>query len=130
MIENNAGETLLLLDSRTFYDDWEPWDFPGGRMNDGESFLQTLTRELQEEIGIENFNNAVHFKTILSTHEITLKDGRKLGLVLVIYKVKIDDKTKIVLSDEHNDHRWADKLELKKLLEQGHKYPRDFINGL
>jgi len=130
MIENDQGEILVLLDSRHSSKDWEAWDFPGGRMNEGEDFLQTLTRELEEETGITESHGPELIKTILSTYEITLKDNSKMGLILVVYKVQIASEAKIVLSDEHNEYRWVNKQELKRLFEQAHKYPKEFTDTL
>lgn len=130
MIENDKGQMLILLDSRQVNKDWEAWDFPGGRMNEGEDFLQTLARELEEETGITKFHDPEFVTAILSTHEITLKDKSKVGLVLVMYKVKVDKDIKIALSDEHHEYRWVDASELKRLFEQAHKYPKEFIDSL
>lgn len=130
MIENDKGEVLILLDSRQPNKDWEAWDFPGGRMNEGEDFLQTLARELEEETGITEFHDPKFITTILSTHEITLKNKSKVGLVLVVYKIKVNEDTKITLSDEHHEYRWVSAAELKRLFEQAHKYPKEFTDSL
>lgn len=130
MIENERGEALLLLDSRQLNKEWKAWDFPGGRMDESEDFLQTLTRELEEETGIAKFHNPELLTTILSTHEIPLKDGSKVGLILVIYKVKIDKGTEIKLSEEHHEYRWVSRKELKDLLEHANKYPKEFTDTL
>lgn len=130
MIENDKGEVLLLLDSRQINKDWKAWDFPGGRMNDNEDFLKTLARELHEETGITEFHDPEFVTAILSTHEITLKDKSKVGLILIMYKVSVAQGTQVVLSEEHHEYRWVSKQELKELLEQARKYPKEFTDKL
>lgn len=130
MIVNAKGEILVLLDSRSFNKDWEAWDLPGGRMNEGEDFLKTLSRELEEETGVTKFHNPEFVTLVLSTHEIKLKDGEKLGLILVVYKVEIDDDIEIKLSEEHHKYRWVSRTELKELFEKAHKYPKEFTDAL
>lgn len=130
LIQNQKGEVLLLLDSRQINKDWQAWDFPGGRMNHDEDFLQTLKRELYEETGITKFSNPEFVKVALSTHEITLENRIKVGLILLLYRVTIDENTQITLSDEHLEYRWVDRMELRKLLNNAHKYPKKFVEDL
>jgi len=60
---------------------------------------------------------------ILDSHE-----KYKLGLVLMVYKVKIPAYSRITLSDEHTDYEWVDKKEAAKRL--AHKYPTEFTELL
>jgi len=44
----------VLIGQRTVKDDYyQKWEFPGGKLEQGESPCQALTREFAEEIGIE-----------------------------------------------------------------------------
>lgn len=71
-----------------FSDGGIQWDVPGGRMDPGETFLQTLKRELGEEIGIEGYLTAEHFATVLSNKQIKTVTG-PVALVLIVYKATL-----------------------------------------
>lgn len=51
-----------------------------------------------------------------------------LGLVLMVYKVKLPKDSKIKLSEEHTDYGWVDKKEAAKRL--AYKYPPEFTTLL
>ena len=52
VLSNQAGEVLLTQRSRHVHKGGY-WEFPGGKVDNGESELHALHRELREEIGIE-----------------------------------------------------------------------------
>jgi 8-oxo-dGTP diphosphatase len=49
LLFNKEGHILLLKHKAG------KWLLPGGRLNDGENWLDGLKRELQEEVGIKSF---------------------------------------------------------------------------
>ena len=53
---NNNGKILILKESSKYLDSSHvgKFDVPGGRLKPGESFYDTLIRELKEETGLEN----------------------------------------------------------------------------
>jgi colanic acid biosynthesis protein WcaH len=75
------------------------WWFPGGRMLKGESFKETLVREIREETGLEinsfQFIN-VYSRIFPERHDIT-----------IAYLCKC--KGKIKLNNEHSEYRLVSK---------------------
>lgn len=127
LIENSQGKLLLLQASaRNHVKNTENyWDIPGGRIEEGQSVLETLQREIQEETGITKIKNPKFFTAVISNHEIPF-DNKFAGLVLMIYKVKISENSKINLSPEHITYEWVDKKEAAKRL----RYPEEFTAKL
>ena len=78
------------------------WEFPGGKIEEGETPETCLARELKEELGIK-----VTVGNIFS--ENTHDYGSKL-VKLIAYRVTIDGG-EIQLTD-HDEFRWLDPSEL------------------
>jgi 8-oxo-dGTP diphosphatase len=129
LIENEENKILLLkADVTTHRKNTETyWDIPGGRIEEGQGIEEALRREVQEETGIDKIVESEFFTAVISNHEIPL-DDKTLGLVLMVYKVKIPAGSKIYLSHEHIEYDWADNKEAAKRL--SHKYPPEFTNRL
>ncbi|MFC3750240.1 (deoxy)nucleoside triphosphate pyrophosphohydrolase [Paenibacillus sp. GCM10012306] len=79
------------------------WEFPGGKLEAGESVQDCLIRELQEEMGIEILPFAAFG---MNEHSY----GNDLSLRLITWKAKYVNGT-ITLTD-HDDYRWVQPREL------------------
>jgi 8-oxo-dGTP diphosphatase len=129
LIENKESKILLLKAPG-----WEKnntpahWDIPGGRVQEGDTILETLKREIEEETGITQLDGTTFFTAVVSNHEIPLSDTKKAGLMLVIYKVSAPDNSTVILSEEHTEYEWVDKADAAKRLDN--KYPEEFTSLL
>lgn len=120
IIEDPEKGVLLLKVSR---ENRSFWEGPGGRIDDNETFTETLTRELNEELpGSSN----VQILELLGSERIHRDIEENIGLVLLYYKVAVDLPEPIELSHEHVDYTWLTKdgamptpcdAELRKIIE-------------
>jgi 8-oxo-dGTP pyrophosphatase MutT (NUDIX family) len=130
LIEDKSGRILLLKADVTHHRlvTTAYWDVPGGRIEKGQTALDTLAREIEEETGIKGISKATFFVGVISNHEVPLPNGEPGGLVIMAYKVRIPEGAKIKLSSEHTEYEWVGKAEAAKRL--SHKYPKEFTRLL
>ena len=79
-------------------------DLPGGTLEDNETLLETMLREVKEEAGVDvDASNVreVYSGTDYSAH----------GTHYSLFISKLNDKPRIVMSWEHSSHEWLDKEE-------------------
>ena len=124
LIRDKQGK-ILLLNVPKWGGNEGHWDLPGGRMEPGETFVQTLRRELQEEIGIDYTGEPKYLGTVLSN--ITIPVGAdRIPLVLIAFKVTLPEGSKIVLGEDEPEEEFdwfASKDAAERL---ARKYPAEF----
>ena len=79
------------------------WDFPKGHIENNETELETATRELHEETGIDNFRLIDNFR-----HKITYNVNKNSKLIPkeVIFFLAESFTKSIKLSSEHQNYIW------------------------
>lgn len=81
------------------------WEFPGGKIETGESEPEALSRELQEELGV---------KTRIGECFAVVRHEYDFGIVhLAVYWAEIIDGEPVVT--EHKELRWCTVAEMKEL---------------
>lgn len=76
------------------------WSGPGWKLEVWESFDDALTRELQEEIGVDisNFPKEILFRKYFYFLEKHIE--------IQFYKIHCEEKPEIILNDEHQNYIW------------------------
>lgn len=130
LVTDHGGKILLLkVDTSHFRTNaTEHWDIPGGRMQTGQSVEETLQREVEEEIGLAEIGQISFFTAAVSNIEIPVSESEKVGLVLMVYRVKPPKVEQIVLSEEHTAYEWVSpKIAAQRLQ---YKYPAEFTEQI
>lgn len=124
LIRNPNNEILLLERNSKFNQVY--WDLPGGRLQKGESLLETLKREVFEETGVNDLSDIQPFITVLTDIRIQ-NDQEDVGLIFSIYLCDINCFFSPQLSDEHSNFKW---LPIRDCLEKLKQYPLPFTDKL
>lgn len=124
LIRNDRGE-ILLLAIRKWGGNEAHWDLPGGRMEPGEQFVDTLRRELKEEIGVDYPGEPKFLSTVLSNITIPVGDER-IPLILMAYEVILPANSDIVLGEDEAEEEfgWFKPIDAAEKLAR--KYPPEF----
>ncbi len=101
------------------------WEFPGGRVNDGEDDITALRRELKERLGLD----VIVGEQAMSTHH----EYPSYDIAFHVFACRLATPDQTVSHAKVNDHRWvglsemgqfqfpdADARTLAKLLDLDH----------
>jgi bis(5'-nucleosidyl)-tetraphosphatase len=113
MTEKSAGFILITDDFETtdysvllLHYTSGHWDFPKGNIETNETELESATRELQEETGIESFRVIPSFRYVLD-YKYTRRNvliSKQVTLFLASTGVR-----KVKISHEHIGYSWVEK---------------------
>lgn len=76
-------------------------DLPGGTLEDEETLIETMLREVKEEVGVDidaNLAREIYSGTDYSAH----------GTHYALFVAKLDQRPEIVMSWEHSKYEWLD----------------------
>lgn len=85
------------------------WEFPGGKLEFGESLHQAVQREILEETGIQADVQRLLYAADLKTHP-----HRQIIILNYLCQAR---GSAVVLSREHQNYLWATKKEMLELLD-------------
>ncbi len=81
------------------------WEFPGGKLEDGEAEEECIVREIKEELGLEI--------RVTAKLEQVFHDYGSFALTLIPFIAEIVSGTLVLM--EHADYRWLEVEELMML---------------
>lgn len=110
-IENSSGEVLLLKESKEYEEGANAgkWDVPGGRIEKGQHFRESLEREIEEEAGIEAETGEPFF-TDEWRPEVK---GEQWQIVGTYFRCETDGE-EIELSKDHEEYAWIRPEDFRK----------------
>ena len=104
IVFNKAGKFLLIKRSQDNYYASGMWEFPGGKLDEGQDLSQALEREVLEETGLFILPTT----RIAFTESSIISVGKYKGLpYVVIVGIGKMIGGKFKLSDEHVDYKWV-----------------------
>lgn len=96
----HQGERLLLQNRRK--KDWDGWTLPGGHIEKGESIVDAVVREMQEETGL-----TIHSPKLCGIKQFPIENGRYL-----VFLFRTESFSGEVRSSDEGEMRWISRSEL------------------
>jgi len=106
VIRNHEGKCLLIKRSMNSKGNPGKWDFPGGKVDPGETFDEGLLREVYEETKLKiSLERSLH---------VAESESPKNRVVYLFMEGKLVEG-EVSLSEEHEDHIWIEKDEMASM---------------
>lgn len=106
IVQDDRGNCLLLKRSMASKGNPGKWDFPGGKMDTGETFDQALLREVREETGLE--------ATITGVAGTAYSESPTHRVIYLIMEGRAQPGD-VLLSDEHEQYAWVEAAQLHEM---------------
>lgn len=105
LIVNNEGKVLILREADTYEEGTKigKYGLPGGRINPGEKFFDGLTREVQEETGLE----VKPIKPLYVGEWFPVIKDVQNHITAIFYACQAT-ATDVKLSEEHDHYEWIE----------------------
>jgi 8-oxo-dGTP diphosphatase len=112
ILNRRLGKILLLKRSKFDNTGADTWENSGGNMEPGETPDYAVRREIYEETGILDiiFSGPIYMTYV----------NAKNPYLIIAYLTETDNE-QVILSEAHQDYKWATKDECKSLLRGGIK---------
>ena len=108
VIEDSRGRVLLVRLYRYPSDSFE-WELPAGRVEEGETPLESIQREVLEETGYR----AVHYEEMLAYYPVTGVSNHRL----TIFRCRAAERVGTFDAREISEVRWYEKEELRRMIQ-------------
>jgi 8-oxo-dGTP pyrophosphatase MutT (NUDIX family) len=124
LIRNSDGH-ILMVHIPKWSGNEAHWDLPGGRMDSGENLLDTLRRELIEEIGTPFVGTPKQLMAFVTNITIPVGNER-LPLIFIVYEAHIakDSIIKLDPTSAEDDYKWFSPEQAAKNME--YKFSEEF----
>lgn len=106
LIDDGRGRYLVLRRSASSKANAGKWDFPGGKLDPGESLDTALAREVEEETGL-----TVVVERVAGSAQSESATARIAYLLMACRYISGE----VVLSEEHDDYAWVERRELSTI---------------
>ena len=111
-VVRKEDKILILRRHPKSRNDPHKWELPGGKVDPGEFFDVALVREFKEETNLDVKIESLF--EVVQDEFISRRTNQPISTVQLMMNLEIIDG-EVQISDEHDDFKWVNSGELKKL---------------